>query len=770
MTSSLIDLVIHDWKQINLPLLRSELDEFAARMDQLSSENKVQRKELAKETKELKKCKKEEKLKKFGAVLKLYQQHIDSKENECKFIFESFLKIYKIVSEAPDPIDALQNGQIQILKLQSQLLDHKDMAQKLENYEKEFNNLKNQEITVKKLKEQMKRLESEQDMKINAQLIAQQTKLEQQFKNELSEHDVKYNECKLQLKNAQNEVIGLQQQLDELQNNLLSQSLHSEQTNDIQESTQSMLEEELERANMKIVSLSKQRDEVLLKLEQHIKQQASEQGQEMLDFELNTLKKRLSEAKQKCNQLQSEVDRLRKDNAKLNEANEANTKKWQENVEKLRSKIQRLPNEDEYNRLKEKVTTLQQQFLSNKTQMDDVSVMVDVDLADEPQASLPIDVSMETLLNTKLQSLQSELTTLRLDLHAKNNQLVSVQQEFDDVKQQCDEQKILINKLENDLTKYINPNKDSNRHKAATPHSSHSHTFDVDESSMNENDALYRILNANKDEEEEEKKVKEDSMITINISKSDHEKTANQLDEYGVMQLPKQTNAVDEADEEDAEEDDEQSSSKRIDENSAFQIVCEQRDRFRAKSEKLEQLKIKIESKLERVLSENAQLKQENVELYAKIKYLENYNNVKHSHQQIQRQQVTQRGGRMTKTTASSEHDEIEMKYENLYEESMNPFAQFRRREKEKRIDSLEWTEWIAFMVGSTVLSKRLFRLVTVFYAIALHLLIFFTMMHEYRSHGVFDTHVHCNGPPGIQIDISGANVPHIDGAENLPH
>merc|ERR1712087_974839 len=117
--------------------------------DKISKQNKASRKEVSKQTKGLKKCNKEEKLKKIGSVLKKYQQHIDAKDTECKRIFDSFLKIYRILSEAPDPIDALQNGQIQILQLQSSLLDYNEIKEKLLEYGNEFANLKNQEITVK---------------------------------------------------------------------------------------------------------------------------------------------------------------------------------------------------------------------------------------------------------------------------------------------------------------------------------------------------------------------------------------------------------------------------------------------------------------------------------------------------------------------------------------------------------------------------------------------------------------------------------------------
>ena len=205
-STSLIDLVTHDWKQINLPALRGELDEKLLGFDKLAKDNKQHRKELSKQTKELKKCDRDGKLKKLGSVLKAYQKHIDLKARESKSVFEAFLRVYKVLSEAPDPIDALQNGQIQILKLQSSLLDHNDLKMKLRNYEKEFTDLKNQEITVKTLREQVKQQKSEQLQLVEDKLAELQKSLSVRFNQEMELKDAKCSELKEQCKNLQQEV------------------------------------------------------------------------------------------------------------------------------------------------------------------------------------------------------------------------------------------------------------------------------------------------------------------------------------------------------------------------------------------------------------------------------------------------------------------------------------------------------------------------------------------------------------------------------------
>merc|ERR1712154_540458 len=179
------------------------------------------------------------------------------------------------------------------------LLDYNEIKEKLKEYENEF---ANPEITVKTLKQQIKKLENEQNSKLGLELMKRENLLNEKFEKEIVEKDAKYNEAKLQLKQLQNEIIHLQQAMDEQQNNLLSQTLSKEQHKDIDESTQTMLEEELDRASITILTLTKERDELLQsnKMKEKMKKKNDEK---MIDFEINTLKKRLSHQRDECNDL-----------------------------------------------------------------------------------------------------------------------------------------------------------------------------------------------------------------------------------------------------------------------------------------------------------------------------------------------------------------------------------------------------------------------------------------------------------------------------------
>ena len=67
-STSLIDLVVHDWKTINLPKLRSKLDERLETIYKETESSKNKRKKLANDTKEFGKSNKDDKLKKSWII------------------------------------------------------------------------------------------------------------------------------------------------------------------------------------------------------------------------------------------------------------------------------------------------------------------------------------------------------------------------------------------------------------------------------------------------------------------------------------------------------------------------------------------------------------------------------------------------------------------------------------------------------------------------------------------------------------------------------
>mmetsp|Transcript_43574 Transcript_43574/g.109962 ORF Transcript_43574/g.109962 Transcript_43574/m.109962 type:complete len:176 (+) Transcript_43574:208-735(+) len=146
-----------------------------------------------------------------------------------------------------------------------------------------------------------------------------------------------------------------------------------------------------------------------------------------------------------------------------------------------------------------------------------------------------------------------------------------------------------------------------------------------------------------------------------------------------------------------------------------LQIVCEQRDRFRQSLKEKEQEVVSLKNSLEIIRRDMDVLRQDNVKLYQKIKYLQSYQNSSSSspHQSI---------------NVSSVSDDTENKYMKLYERSVDPFAQFNRKERASRYKELSAAEKVTLNFGSFFLGTKFSRMFIFFYAIALHVLVFSTL------------------------------------------
>jgi len=147
--------------------------------------------------------------------------------------------------------------------------------------------------------------------------------------------------------------------------------------------------------------------------------------------------------------------------------------------------------------------------------------------------------------------------------------------------------------------------------------------------------------------------------------------------------------------------------------SSMLSIVCKQRDRFKARTSELESENKELYMKLEGVNNQLGALRHDNLKLYEKIKYLQSYGSKTNS-EDIE--------------AANHVDDTVEQKYSHMYEESVNPFAIFNRKERYKRYKELNPAEKVVLNSGRLLLSSKYSRLCLFFYSVALHILVFATL------------------------------------------
>ncbi len=125
------------------------------------------------------------------------------------------------------------------------------------------------------------------------------------------------------------------------------------------------------------------------------------------------------------------------------------------------------------------------------------------------------------------------------------------------------------------------------------------------------------------------------------------------------------------------------------DDHSVATIVMAQRDRLRARCEALEAERDSFKRELQAQVSASDSLKADNTKLYEKVRYLQNFSN------------KNNRGFK-------ADHDLDLEALEQRYEASVDPFRQFSRAERQRKLNEMPPMERTVFVVAKTVLGKSL--------------------------------------------------------------
>jgi homeobox protein cut-like len=185
-------------------------------------------------------------------------------------------------------------------------------------------------------------------------------------------------------------------------------------------------------------------------------------------------------------------------------------------------------------------------------------------------------------------------------------------------------------------------------------------------------------------------------------------------------------------------------------ENAVFllQVVCAQRDRLQQRVIDLEAEGSALLSGREHVTEEAKQLREDNVKLYEKIRYLESYS----ADLPDRRRRRRDLEAATSSTSGGVEHDDVERRYRPLYEAAVSPFAQFATSERERRYGSLSGVERVVMWASSIFLRNKTSRFVLFFYLTALHVMVF-VVLNRYAS---TPPSVHVVPPAAIVNKLAG--------------
>ena len=179
------------WRSFDLPTWSEVLIKTSEVVQINQNRSLTSRKSLAVATKTFRSRPVEERLQDLGKFVKKYQIEVDDLTARALYAENSFSKLAAALNNAPDPAPILKKASIQLPKVKELKRKNKKLQEEVQELEKEFDGLSNQDITIRELQLQIQSLESGNDNKIEGIAAQHIEDLEYEFeeKNKILEEE-----------------------------------------------------------------------------------------------------------------------------------------------------------------------------------------------------------------------------------------------------------------------------------------------------------------------------------------------------------------------------------------------------------------------------------------------------------------------------------------------------------------------------------------------------------------------------------------------------
>ncbi|KAM4820604.1 homeobox protein cut-like 1 isoform 7-T7 [Thomomys bottae] len=393
--------------------LKRELDATATVLANRQDESEQSRKRLIEQSREFKKSTPEDLRKQVAPLLKSFQGEIDALSKRSKEAEAAFLNVYKRLIDVPDPVPALDLGQqlqLKVQRLHDIETENQKLRETLEEYNKEFAEVKNQEVTIKALKEKIR--EYEQTVKSQAETIALERG--QKLQDDFAERERRLQENQMcttsKLEEAEQKLHTLQTALEKTRTELFDLKTKYDEESTAKADEIEMITTDLERANQRAEVAQREAETLREQLSSanHSLQLASqiqkapdvEQAIEVLTR--SSLEVELAAKEREIAQLVEDVQRLQASLGKLRETSAGQIAQLEQQLSAKNSALkqleEKLKGQADYEEVKKELNILK----SMEFAPSDGAALQD--------AAKPLEV----LLLEKSRALQSENAALRV--------------------------------------------------------------------------------------------------------------------------------------------------------------------------------------------------------------------------------------------------------------------------------------------------------------------------------------------------------------------
>ena len=666
-------------------------------------------------------------------LLKNYQDEIDLLTKRAKASEAAFGNLFKALFEVPDPVKTMQSMQQQLRSSSTSQVELARLRTELQQYEDEFRHLKNQDIRIRGLEEQLRRVSEEEESRV-AEIVARRV-MEAEARAEERIHEVlqqmegfqreardareESESALISLERAQRQLLQLSTNADRAQADLVAQNTLLAESN-------GRLQTRLAELEMMALSSSSAGTgrgtgtRPLLEGREDVNS-----GSLVLrryQEEESALRDALSASQ---SQARAAEESLRLERAKALEEAEQRSRQMgalQEEVSRLANELKSRPRVEDLVSVQQEMRTLQRLVFHVQGDEEDsesvggVQGRVDTERGSkgavvEASGGNIIEgeravMRLEEVLGHRIRTLEAAL----MESRRSQREAEAARREAEEVvipglEVALAKQTLLVGRLEADLESFARGGATSGTLAMKKREGGKGRQGD-DFSVM----ALSRALEDNS---------------SISISSS------------GVTTSKTTTSAAQES-------------------GNMSAILQTQRDRYKEKLAVCEDECVSLRQQLAMAVQEKERLHRDNVELFSKMRYLQTFNssnNNNNGSQQLPSFSVSaskdggarswdeERGGKDDEGSNGVYRDSVEIRYRSVYETRLNPFSRFSALEKQRKLSELSVAERLLLSTMSAVVSSPIGRSALLGYLALMHILVFFTLY--FMAH---KTHLEC--PP----------------------
>eukprot|EP01114_Cavostelium_apophysatum_P019597 TRINITY_DN6360_c0_g1_i1.p1 TRINITY_DN6360_c0_g1~~TRINITY_DN6360_c0_g1_i1.p1 ORF type:complete len:1272 (+),score=435.34 TRINITY_DN6360_c0_g1_i1:37-3852(+) len=326
-SSKLIESAFNHWKGIDWASKKFQLEDAVEQIERARSEAQKSKKNLIEQGREFRSLSETDKLARFGSLIKLYQQEVDTLQKRCTAVETEFIPIAQHISASPDLLSALYEAQLLSGNIQATESRLKDAVQKNTQYQLSLQEQKENYETVLLSKQQAVKTLNELNEELQSQVrsLKEDVSSKQRATRDPPEQEQQLSELKGKIQASEEIIRLLRAQLDE----------HEERNKNLSSTFEDFKRTTQEQRNLEALRAS-ENDRVIAQLNLELADIKQVLAQRTAEYEVNL--KNAQDANQiKQNLYDEELNRRTAIEKNLDERNEELRKLYEEKTQGMNS-------------------------------------------------------------------------------------------------------------------------------------------------------------------------------------------------------------------------------------------------------------------------------------------------------------------------------------------------------------------------------------------------------------------------------------------------